>query len=107
VLEEQGHVVYSFGLSLVNGGAHESDDSHGGGLVVDKAIIGDLNSAAVIIHGLIRVLLKIRKVGTNGFCGVFWFKGVEKLLFDIVPDGEVDVVVPEGFPPDDGAVTEA
>jgi hypothetical protein len=92
---------------LGNGGAGESDGGHGGGLVIDKAVVGDLNSAAIIIHGFIRVLLKICKVGANSFCGVFWLEGVEKLLLDIVPDGEVNVVISEGLPPDDGTVPEA
>ncbi len=92
---------------MSNSGAGESHGGHGGGLVIDEAVIGDLNSAAVIVHGLIRVLLKIRKVGANGFCRVFWLEGVEELFLDVIPDGEVDGVISEGLPPDDGAVPEA
>ncbi len=53
------------------------------------------------------MLPKVRKVGANGFCGVFWLKGFEKFFLNVIPDGEVDVVISERLPPDDGAVTEA
>ncbi len=61
---------------------------------MDEAVVGDLNSAAIIVHRFVRVLLKVSEVGTDGFGGVFWLEGVQELLFDVIPDGEVDVVVP-------------
>jgi hypothetical protein len=50
MLKEEGHVVDAFGLGLVNSGAGEADGSHGGGLVVYEAVIGNLYSAAVVVH---------------------------------------------------------
>jgi len=53
------------------------------------------------------VLLEVGEICEDCLGRVFGLKRVQELLLDVVPDGEVDVVVPEGFPPDDGAVPEA
>jgi hypothetical protein len=93
VLEEEGHVINALSLGLVDGGAGKSDDSHGGGLVVYEAVIGNLYPAAVVVHRFFRVLLKVSEVGANGLGGVLGLESVQKLLFDVVPDGKVDIVI--------------
>jgi hypothetical protein len=53
MLEEQGHVVYSFGLHLGLGGIGGDgapDGGHGAGLVIDEAVIGDLDPASEVVH---------------------------------------------------------
>ncbi len=50
MLKEEGHVVDAFCLGLGDGGAGEADSSHCVGLVVYEAVIGNLYSAAVVIH---------------------------------------------------------
>ena len=53
MLEEQGHVVYSFGLHLGLGGTRGDgapDDGHGVGLVIVEAVVGDLDLASDVFH---------------------------------------------------------
>ncbi len=110
VLKEQGHVVYPFGLYLGlsgAGGDSVSDSGHGVGLVVNEPVIGDLDPAQEVVHRFVWVLLQIRKICANRFCGVFGLVGGEELGLDVVPDGGVDVGVPERLPPDDGTLPEA
>jgi len=65
VLEKLCHFVDAFSLGLIDGGTSKPDGGHGGGLVVNEALVGDLDSAAIIVHTFFRVLLKIREIGTD------------------------------------------
>jgi hypothetical protein len=59
VFEEQGHVVYSFGLYLGFSGADGHgvpDGGHGGGLVIKETVIGDLDPAQKAVHRFVWVL---------------------------------------------------
>ena len=104
---EKGHVVNSFGLSLDNSGNGKTDGSHGGRLVINEAIIGYLDPAAVVIYQFVQVLFKVGKVSADCRGGIYWLKCFQKFLLDIVPDGKVNVVVLQQYVPDNGTIPEA
>ncbi len=106
--QEEGHVVDALSLDLSFVGAAGnvvSDGGHGSRLVVNQAIISDLNSAEKVVHTFVWVLFQVCEVGADGLGGVLWFVGAEERGLHLVPDGEVGGGVSQGFPPDDGAVS--
>jgi hypothetical protein len=59
VFEEQGHVVYTFGLylGLSSAGGHGvPHGGDGGGLIVKETVVSDLDAAQKVVHRFVRVL---------------------------------------------------
>jgi hypothetical protein len=92
---------------LGDGGTSEPDCSHGGELVVDKMVIGDLDPASVVVHGFVRVLFEVSKVSAYRLGGIFWLECFQKFLLNVILDIKVNVVILQQFVPDNGTVSEA
>jgi len=108
MFEKQRHIVYTFLLDVGRGGTGGGPDGGDGGWpVVDQAVIGDLHPAAVVIHRLVRMLLQVGEVGTDGLSRVLGLEGHQELRCDVIPDGQVDVVVAERLPSDESPFSEA
>jgi hypothetical protein len=99
------NVINAFTFGLGDGGASNPDSGHGGGLVVCEVLVGFLDPVVIVIHTFV-VLFKVGEVSADRLSGVLQFIHHQEFAFYGVPDGEVKVVVFQGFVPHSGSITE-
>ena len=109
VFEKESHVFDALGLNLSlsgSGGYGASNSGHGGGLVVHEADVGNLDPAAEVVHRLVGHLFEVGEVGANRLGRILWFVRFQEFFLNLVPVIEVNRVVAERLPPDDGIFPE-
>jgi hypothetical protein len=59
VFEKLCHFFNTFSLGLGNSGASEPNSGHGGGFVVCQALVGDLDTAVIVVHTFLGCCLRL------------------------------------------------
>jgi hypothetical protein len=107
MLNEHEGVGDSFSLDLGLGGSSSDVDTYGsqsGRFFVCQALVGHLDAIRIIVNGLVRFLVQIRKVGAGCFCGVLRLVSLQKFGFDDIPVVNINMFLDEAFEPTHGFI---
>jgi hypothetical protein len=109
VLNELEGVGDSFIFDLGLRGPSSNVDTHGSQgsrLLVRQAFVGLLDAVRVVVDGLVRFLVQIRKVGAGRFCVLLRLVSLQKFGFDDIPVVDINAFFDEAFKPTHGFIPE-